>query len=274
MDGIVDLGLGSMAAAYLLLIAPLAILLFLRVPILRESGIAVVRMTVQLLFVGFYLQVVFRLNRPLLNLAWLTVMVLVADGSIVRGCRLAPRRFALPLFLALLAGTALPVLVFVGPILRRPGILDAQYVIPIGGMILGNCLRADIIGLRQFYESIARAEKSHHLALAQGARLGEALRPWFREAIEAALRPTVATMATIGLVALPGMMTGVILGGGDPMTAIKYQIAIMIAIFAGTAITVFLAIALTVRRSFDAYGLLDRAIFRAAPRKTGDHPSP
>jgi len=69
-------------------------------------------------------------------------------------------------------------------------------------------------------------------------------------------------MATVGLVSLPGMMTGVILAGADPFTAIKYQIAIMIAIFSGTALTVFLAIRLTLHRSLDGYGNLDPAIFK------------
>jgi len=75
--------------------------------------------------------------------------------------------------------------------------------------------------------------------------------------------PTVATMSTIGLVSLPGMMTGVIMGGADPMTAIKYQIAIMIAIFSGTAITVVLAILMTIKGSFTPFGILDRHAFKA-----------
>jgi putative ABC transport system permease protein len=263
MNDIVDISAWGLAAGYLLLIAPLAILLYQRVPILKETGIAIVRMTVQLLFVGLYLQIVFVRNSAWLNLAWLAMMVAVADGSILRGCRLRVRRFAGPVFVALLAGTAAPALVFVGPILHRPNWLDAQYVIPIGGMILGNCLRADIIGLRSFYESILKSEKAYYQSLAQGARLQEALHPYYRDALQAALLPTVASMATIGLVSLPGMMTGVILAGADPLMAIKYQIAIMIAIFSGTAITVFLAIGLSARGSFNAYGILDRTIFRA-----------
>ncbi len=66
------------------------------------------------------------------------------------------------------------------------------------------------------------------------------------------------------LPALPGMMTGVILAGADPMAAIKYQIAIMIAIFSGTAVTVYLAIRLTVKSSFNAFGILDRTVWRQA----------
>ncbi len=259
---IVDISFLSLALGYGLLIFPLSILLWYRIPIVGDTLWAIVRMTVQLLFVGLYLQVVFSLNNFWLNGAWLLIMIGVADTSITRGCGLRLSRFAGPLFLALLLGTAVPLFFFVGPILARPHLLDAQYAIPIGGMILGNCLRADIIGVSNFYRSVRKSEKAFLQALAQGARFSEATRPFLRDAVQAALAPTVATMATIGLVSLPGMMTGVILGGADPMTAIKYQIAIMIAIFSGTAITVALAIWLTMKSSFTAYGVLDYQIFK------------
>jgi putative ABC transport system permease protein len=250
-----------MAAVYALCIVPLAIFLWNRVALFGEALVALVRMTLQLLFVGIYLQFVFKLNSPWLNGAWLVIMILVADVSVARRCGLRLGRFAMPLFVALLAGLAVPLLYFLGPILGRGQLLDAQYAIPLGGMILGNCLRADIIGLKSYYEAIRTREREFLHALAQGATLGEATRPYLREALKAALSPTVATIATIGLVALPGMMTGVILGGTSPMTAIKYQIAIMVAILSGTAITVLTAIWLTTRSSFTSYGLLDEAIF-------------
>lgn len=260
MNDIVDISLPRLAGGYLLLILPLSILLYQRVRILKNVTIAVIRMTVQLLFVGFYLQVVFRYNNAALNLLWILVMVTVADVSILRGCKLNVKRFLLPLFIALLAGTGIPVLTFVVPILQRGNWLDAQYVIPLAGMVLGNCLRADIIGLNNFYKAISANRKAYHQSLAEGARLHEALHPYFCEALQAALLPTISSMATIGLVALPGMMTGVILAGADPMTAIKYQIAIMIAIFTGTAVTVFSAIWLTIRSSFNAYGILEQDV--------------
>jgi putative ABC transport system permease protein len=259
---IVDISFLRLAAGYGLLIFPLSILLWYRIPIVSDTLLAIVRMTVQLLFVGLYLQVVFSLNNFWLNGAWLLIMIGVADTSITRGCGLRLGRFAGPLFLALLLGTAVPLFFFVGPILARPHLLDAQYAIPIGGMILGNCLRADVIGVSNFYRSVRKSEKAFLQVLAQGARISEATQPFLRDAVQAALAPTVATMATIGLVSLPGMMTGVILGGADPMTAIKYQIAIMIAIFSGTAITVALAIWLTMKSSFTAYGVLDYQIFK------------
>lgn len=259
---VVDVSFTRLAAGYGLLTIPMAVLLWYRVPLVAGTVAAIVRMTVQLLFVGLYLQIVFTLDRSWLTGLWLFVMICVADISVVRGCRLRLRRFAVPLFAALLAGTAIPMCYFMGVIVGRSDLIEARFAIPISGMILGNCLRADIIGVRSFYESIRKDEKVFQTALAQGARLTEATRPHMRESCRAALAPTVATMATIGLVALPGMMTGVILGGADPMTAIKYQIAIMIAIVAGTAITVALAIRLTMHSSFTSFGVLDPKIFK------------
>jgi len=267
MNEIVDIGVWQLAAAYLLLAFPFAIMLWYRIPMIGDTVLSLVRMTVQLILVGLYLQVIFQLNILWLNAAWLLIMVTVADVSIVRSCSLRLRPIALPLFVALVAGTTVPLLLFTGLILRRPNLLDAQYAIPIGGMILGNCLRADIVGIRSFYESIRTGEKAFLQSLAQGALLHEATRPHARKACRAALAPTMATMATIGLVALPGMMTGVILGGASPVTAIKYQIAIMIAIFSGTSITVALGIYLTTQKSFTPHGPLDSSIFKR-PRKT------
>jgi len=257
-----DISYGQLIAGYALLLFPLSIFMWYSVKLFRDTVVSVARMTLQLLFVGFYLQVVFNWNSPWINFLWIAVMVVVADASIVRSCGLRARRFVMPLAITLLAGVLVPLLLFMLVIIRPDPILDARYVIPIAGMILGNCLRADIVGIRGFYEAIHKQEKVYLTALAAGATQHEAVLPFMREALGAALRPTIATMATIGVVSLPGMMTGVILGGANPITAIKYQIAIMLAIFSGTAITVVLAIFLTMRQCFTPYGILDKTIFQ------------
>jgi putative ABC transport system permease protein len=252
----------QLAVGYLLLAFPLAIIVWYRIGMLSQTLIAVARMTLQLIFVGLYLEIIFQLNNGWLTLGWLIVMILVADLSIVRGCNLRLRRFAPSLFAALCVGISIPLLLFVGVILRRSSLLDAQYAIPIGGMILGNCLRAILIGMKTFYWSIRDREKAFLYVLSQGASLPEATRPYLRDAFRTALAPTLATMATIGLVSLPGMMTGVILGGSNPVTAIKYQIAIMISIFSGTAIALVLGIKLSMHRGFAPSGTLDKQDFR------------
>ena len=257
-----DIGYAGLAACYLLLLLPLGAMLWLKIPLIGQTVVSVARMTVQLLLVGFYLQFLFELDDWRLTTLWLVVMIVVADVSILRGTHLCVRCFAAPLFFSLVVGTALPLFFFVALLLRLPNWMDPQYVVPIAGMILGNCLRADIVGIRTFYDSIRKSNRAYLRRLACGASRAEAVRPYLRDACSAALAPTVASMATIGLVALPGMMTGVILGGSDPATAIRYQIAIMIAIFCGTAVTVVAAILLTLRSAFTPSGTLDPAIFR------------
>lgn len=91
-----------------------------------------------------------------------------------------------------------------------------------------------------------RTEKARYkYSLIAGATRSEALRPFISEALKISFAPTIASNATIGLIWLPGMMTGQILGGSDPMTAIKYQILIVISIFVGGVVTVFTALSLS-----------------------------
>ncbi len=263
MGGAEDITAWGMLAAYGLLLIPLTIILWLRVPLLSRSLVAVVRMSVQLLLVALYLQFIFDLQRPELTLLWLLVMIVVADLSIARSCKLRLRRLALPLGVGLALGTALPTAVFIGAVVGHdPLALEPQYVIPIAGMILGNCLRADIVGLDAYFSRLRRERRAYEQHLGFGASRAEALAPYRRAAVQAALSPTVATMSTIGLVALPGMMTGVILGGTDPATAVKYQIAIMCAIFSGTALTVTTVLLLATRLAFDAYGNLREDVLK------------
>ena len=264
MSSALDIGYWALAAGYLLILIPLAIMLYLRVSFLSDTLLALLRMTLQLLFVGFYLQFVFNLNHWWLNLLWLVVMVTVADFNIIKNSRMRRKPFVVPLFLALLVSMSIPLLFMVGVILRLPNLFEAQYFIPLAGMILGNCLRSNIVALRSFYSTLKEQRQSFLLTLSQGASLWEALLPYVRHSFEDAIAPAVSGMATIGLVALPGMMTGIIMGGTNPMTAIKYQIAIMVAIFAGQTLSVFLGLVVSIPRSFTAYGVLrsDRFVNR------------
>ena len=259
----VNIGTTGLLLGYALLIIPIAFILYFRVRLLKDLTISLLRLTVQLLLVGFYLQFVFDLNSWWLNILWLMVMLTAADISLISSSGVRLKKFFGPVFVSLLIGTGIPLIYLLWVIVRLPNILDARYFIPIAGMIMGNSLRADIIGLRSFYHSIRVNEKSYHFALGQGATLSEAVRPHLKESLVASWAPTIATMATIGIVSLPGMMTGIILGGTDPMTAIKYQIAIMIAIFSGTALAVVLGILLTMSTSFTSMGTLDHRIFKS-----------
>ena len=139
---------------------------------------------------------------------------------------------------------------------------DAPYLIPIMGMMLGNSMRANILSLERLYSSIRKNEKEFLTYLLMGATLTEAVTKYMREAIRPAFTPILATMTTLGLVSLPGMMTGQILGGTSPLIAIKYQIGVMMAIFAAIFISCFINVFLTMRVAFNDYQVLRKDIFK------------
>jgi putative ABC transport system permease protein len=118
-------------------------------------------------------------------------------------------------------------------------IFNPQYTIPIGGMIIGNAMTGVALGLKTFTESIKAQRSKIDSLINAGARPQKILTPYANQAIETALLPTLNAMLGMGIIFLPGMMTGQILSGTLPMTAILYQISIIIAISAVTCLAVF-----------------------------------
>jgi len=258
---IIEISWWQMAALYSLLIVPFGLAWWLRLGILRETFISLIRMTVQLSLVGLYLKVIFALNYPFLNFIWILVMLVIANSAMLRQAGLVRLRFFFMTFLGIALATAFTTAFFVMGVLQPDPFYDARYLIPVFGMVLGNCMRGNVLSLERFYTGIRENEKefiTYHLL---GANLMEALRPYMQRALKSSIAPNLSTMATMGLVSLPGMMTGQILGGSFPLTAIKYQIAILICIFSSTLIGSVLNLLLSMRVAFDDYGMLRQEIF-------------
>jgi putative ABC transport system permease protein len=263
----IDIPYTSLLYLLILLIIPLVFFYIYRIKLIKSSAIAVLRMTIQLFLVGIYIIYLFELNNNLINIAWILVMITIASFSVIRSTELDLKKFILPTFLSLLFGVLIILFYVNGIVIDIENIFDAKYLIVIGGMLIGNSLRGNIIGVNNFYQGIKRNENRYLYTLSAGATRTEALIPFFRASISDALKPTIATMATMGIVSLPGMLTGQILGGSDPLVAVKYQIMIMVAIFVSSFITIGLAIVLTVRICFDDYGILDKSIFKVKNSK-------
>lgn len=259
--GAEDLSFYSMLFAYLLLIVPVGILYFLKVKLVKESLISVLRMSIQLGLVGVYLKYIFEWDNTWLNIAWLLVMIVVSTFSIINSNGICKRLFFLPILGALAISLFFNVSYFNFFIVRISDIFNAKYLIPVSGMLLGNSLKGNIIATNTFLDYFKTREREYFFTLSLGASREEALKPIVRESMKRSLRPTLASIATIGLVSLPGMMTGQILGGSVPMTAIKYQIAIMIAIFSTMAISIFLVILFLKRISFNKFDVMKKNIF-------------
>jgi putative ABC transport system permease protein len=188
-------------------------------------------------------------------------MITVAVFSAVKGSSIKIGKVFIPGFISFSISTFVVVFYLNFFVIPINNVFDARYLIVLGGMLLGNSLRGNIVGISTFYKSIRKDTKNYLYVLSLGASHYEALLPYLRESIQLALKPTLASMATMGIVALPGMMTGVILGGASPEVAIKYQIMIMIAIVVSTITSVILTILMSLRVCFNKYGVLHQDVF-------------
>ncbi len=222
---------------------------------------SITRMCVQLGFVGLYLKYLFQFNSALLNTVYLLIMMTITCHSVLNSSNLKFKTLFVPLFFALFIPFTIILLFFNAVVVRVDNLFEAKYLIPIGGMLLGNCLRSIIIGLSQFYSGIKKEEKVYMNSISLFGSKLIALKPFFKESFIAAITPTIASMATIGLVSLPGMMTGQILGGSIPMIAIKYQIAIMFSIFYTEYFCTILAVLFSLNVGFNKLDMLNHTIF-------------
>ena len=254
--GPLDISVVGLLATAVLLVIPVAVSLWLRLGLVRSMLFSALRMAVQLALMAFYLGYLFRWDNAGINLAWMGVMLAVAAGTVVKRSGLKARPFILPVFASQVAGVLTILLYFNRLVLNLDAVLSARYFLVVGGMLVGNSLRGNVIGLSNFYQAIRRNEARYLAHLSLGASVAEATAPYLRQALLAALNPTIASMATMGIVWLPGMMTGQMLGGASPLTAIQYQVAIMVSIFVLGCGTVLLSILMTRRRSFDDFGRL------------------
>lgn len=258
---IYDINNTSLILCFLLLAIPIFISRKIRLELEKSTLEAVFRMSIQLFFAGIFLNFIFNLNNGLLNLAWVGVMIFFASYTAIKSANLNVKKLFVPIILAI-AFSNLAVLLYVNKfVINLENLLDARYLIPIAGMLLGNTLRGNIVGIGDFYNDIRRNENRYLYRLSLGAGIYEAVLPYLRKSLKTAVKPTLANIASVGIVALPGMMTGQILGGTSPLIAIKYQIAIMIAIYVSTLLSATLSILTSFRTAFDEYGLVNKELY-------------
>ena len=251
---IIALDASDLALAALLIGANAGFSIWLKLSLERQLLIAAGRMVVQLTLMGYILKTLFEISSPAFTLAAMLVMVLFA-GREVRARQ--ERRFTgfwshavggVSLFFSVTLVTAYAL----GTQIQADPWFDPRYTIPLFGMILGNTMTGVSLGLNALTSQAARERLAVEAQLALGAPFAQAIRPLMRRAARSGLIPTVNAMAAVGLVFLPGMMTGQILSGVDPVEAIKYQMLIMFLIGGGTGMGVIMALHIGARRLTDS----------------------
>ncbi len=228
-----DLALGA-----ILVLLNGALSFFLRLGLERKLLLAAARMVIQLTLVGLVLKTLFTLVSPLWTSLAALVMILFAGREIMARQERRMRglwSYGLGTGCMLLAASLVTVFALTTQIRPEPW-YDPRYAIPLLGMILGNTMTGISLGLDTLSNSLVREAKAVEAQIMLGATRWQATQTVARAALRSALMPIINSMAATGLVFLPGMMTGQILAGTEPVQAVKYQMLVMFLIAGGTCL--------------------------------------
>jgi putative ABC transport system permease protein len=248
-----ELSYFQVGLAALLILINGAVSVLLKLGLGRRLLLAAVCTVVQLLLIGLVLEWVFRIDRWYVVLAMMLAMTVVAGVAATQRTRVRfPGIWARSVASVwvgswLMAGLALCIIVQVRPWYAP------QYAIPLLGMILGNTLNGVSLGLDRLGGELTARRYQVEALLALGATRWEAARPMVQHALQTGLIPTLNAMMVVGIVSLPGMMTGQILAGASPVEAVKYQIVIMFLIASATAVGTVTVVLLSYRRLFNEH---------------------
>ena len=233
----------SLMIAYGLIAIALFISWHNRLTLEKEVIYASLRATVQLVIMGFLLEMILTIDNYLyLALILLAIAAVAATISGKRGEKI-PHATGIA-FTGILIGSVITFAVLIGP--------EVKYIIPLGGMIIGNSMNASSLSMNRLISELGHQRKRIDTLLALGANAQQASEWAVRQSVRSALIPVVDSMKVIGLVHLPGIMTGFIIAGGSPLEAVKYQLAIVFMIAGTASLTCMIVTLLAARRCFSS----------------------
>jgi len=261
--GAIPLGFSDLAIAASLVAVAGGVSLTLRLGLERKLLLAATRTVVQLLLVGYVLKWVFGIDNPLAILGLALIMVAAASRAAVARPSREFSGITWRSFLTLTLSGFVTTLVVTGFIIGNGSWTKAQYVIPLLGMILGNGLTGLSLCLDHLLETLAERGREVELELSLGATRWEAARGPLAEAVRRGMIPIINSMMVVGIVSLPGMMTGQILEGADPLGAVKYQVVVMFMIAAATSVSSIMMALLVYRRLFSGRHQLRSDLIRS-----------
>lgn len=209
----------------------------------KEIVVSMLRAIIQLVIIGYILETIFGLEKPLFTVLFVLIMLFnAAMNTRKRGEGI--NHVVLVSFIAMLIGTVVTMSIL---ILAKAIAFTPNEVIPVAGMVVSNAMVAIGLSYRHMISSFKDKRAEVEVKLSLGADIKLASKAIIRESIKMAMTPSIDSAKTLGIVALPGMMTGLILAGSSPLVAIKFQIMVTFMILSSTSIA-------TITATYMSYG--------------------
>ncbi len=250
MNQIIDISTGQLLLALLFILIAQASSFIYHLGLNRDITIGTLRTFSQLFLMGYVLTFILKTSNPWLTLSVFMVMV-VSAMFIIKG-RVKEKQipYILPTFLTMFVSYLATALFVSGLVIGITPWWEPRYFIPAGGMVIGNSMSALAISLERLFKDMRQQKDVVEMKLSLGANYREASNDIFRNAVTAGMIPSINAMMGVGLVFIPGMMSGQILAGTDPLIAIRYQIVVMLMLVGSTAVSSVIVMLIIRRRCF------------------------
>lgn len=250
-DNAMDFTIWQVALAYVFIIVLFIIVRIKKIPREKLVILSAVRMTLQLIIVGYVLVYVLDNPSPWITLLVILVMLTFATFNVYQRTKpVIAFSFKKLIALAMFTGIIVNLTYFMFVVLQLDPWYDPQYFIPMGGMIIGKTMTGVSLGVNHLLTGMKDRQEKVEGAIMLGASPKTASKSIVNEAFDQAMLPTINAMVGMGIVFLPGMMTGQIIAGQEPVTAVKYQISVMLGVAGTVSITVLIFLHLAYKNFF------------------------
>ncbi|MBF0497212.1 MAG: iron export ABC transporter permease subunit FetB [Deltaproteobacteria bacterium] len=246
----IDIGPWQLALTLVFVLLAQVFSLIYRLGLNRDLTIGTIRTFAQLFLMGYALKVIFRLSLSWVTLSVFLIMIICAVYTIKGRVKEKAVPFALPMFVAMLISYFVVSVTVTGVIVGAKPWWQPQYFIPIAGMVIGNSMNALAVSIERLFSDLRTKMDMVEMHLAHGADFREASWEIVRGAVKAGMIPSINSMMGVGIVFIPGMMTGQTLSGADPVQAIRYQIMVMLMLVASAALGTVIVVLITRNRCF------------------------
>lgn len=247
---------GLTLGAFLILVV-LVLMHLEKIPLKKDLVIGALRTVGQLALVGYLLEFIFQVNQWAWVLGLLVLMIVVAAHTAKQRLSAIPvQGLFSDIGLALFIGAGLTIVWVTQVVIQVTPWYHPQYMLPLAGMVIGNSMNSAALTLDRFFGELSARKAEIETLLALGASPKAAAKEPYQAAIKAAMIPNINAMMIVGIVSFPGMMTGQILAGQSPLSAVNYQIIVMFMLTCAGTLTSVLLARLALKKSFNQAGQL------------------
>lgn len=248
MSTSIHVSAGQVAATLALVALAAAVSFWRKADLERDIGIAALRSFIQLTAIGYVIKLIFEADTLALVFALLAVMVVFGALTARSRAKKVPDAFW-PLLIALaIAGASTLGLVVALGVFEA----TARYLVPVGGMVIGNAMTASAVALNRLGDEMADSRERIEATLALGATAQEAAAPTVRRALRSGMITLVDSTKTTGLIFFPGTMVGMLLAGANPTDAVRLQLILLYTLLGSVSIAALVATTLAYRNFFTA----------------------